>query len=257
VISDWFKLNAKGSWSFSQPTPVSTAMFKVETKNLDRLLSALAFAANIKKSPGRIEGNLTWPGDPTNINDLNLSGKLSMHFRKGAFVDLEPGAGRFFGLLNLGALQRRLSLDFTDFFGKGFAFDKIDGDFTLDSGDAFTHNLTIEAPTGVIEISGRTGLISKDYDQTVSVIPDVTGTLATAGVLAGGPVVGAALFLTSKMIGKQLNKVGKTQYEVKGSWDKPIIKSVNARRYKTGKSSSKGTPSGQRQRAPQGFDLDL
>lgn len=246
VASDWFNLNGSGSWLHGQLYPGCSSRFTMETKNLGRLLEAFAFTANIKDAPGRIEGNLTWPGDPTDLQNLNLNGELDLRLRKGSFTDLEPGVGRVFGLFNMGALQRRLTLDFSDFFGKGLGFDRIDGRFALDDGDAYTHNLVIEGPTGVINISGRTGLISKDFDQQVTVTPDLTGTLATAGAIAGGPVIGAALFVTNKIIGKELNKTSTTHYQVSGPWDNPRIEST--RRQAKGRNTDEPAK-------PQGFNV--
>ena len=243
IKSDWFNLTAKGSWLMNRAIPNTAMNFKMETSKLERLMEALGFTANIKKAPGRLKGNLQWPGDPTDINNLWLSGNLDLSLKKGSFVDINPGAGRIFGLLNLGALHRRLTFDFSDVFGKGLSFDKIEGSFTLDNGDAYTHDLSIEGPTGIINVSGRTGLVSHDFDQLVTVIPDVTGTLATVGALAAGPVVGAALYLTNKVVGKKLNKVSTTQYQVQGPWDKPEIKSDKKTRQKT-------------QQQPRSFDLD-
>ena len=43
--------------------------------------------------------------------------------------EVDPGAGRVFGLMSIVALPRRLSLDFRDVFNKGFGFDQIAGSF--------------------------------------------------------------------------------------------------------------------------------
>jgi len=253
VASAWFNLNATGNWLYGKLYPGSSARFLMETQDLGRLLEAFAFTANIRKAPGRIEGSLTWPGDPRDVKNLQLDGELDLRLRKGSFADMEPGVGRVFGLLNLGALQRRLTLDFSDFFGKGLSFDRIEGRFSLDNGDAYTHNLLIEGPTGVINISGKTGLISKDFDQQVTVTPDLTGTLATAGAIAGGPVIGAALFVTNKIIGKELNKVSTTQYQVSGPWDNPKIESTLRRTNRAGNGGE--VEAGDMTTKPKGFNI--
>ena len=83
------------------------------------------------------------------------------------------GAGRAVGLLSVTALPRRLSLDFTDVFGKGLAFDKIEGDFTLSDGNAYTSNLIMDGPAAGVRISGRVGIEAEDYDQTAIVSAEV------------------------------------------------------------------------------------
>ena len=88
-------------------------------------------AANIENGKTLLELNTEWIGSPMDFQLKNLNGQLKMNIEKGQFLDIEPKAGRLFGLLSIQALSRRLSLDFTDFFSEGFAFDSIKGDFNL------------------------------------------------------------------------------------------------------------------------------
>jgi uncharacterized protein YhdP len=56
------------------------------------------------------------------------SGSVSINIDKGVILEAQPGAmGRLFGLLSLQSLPSRLTLDFSDIFADGFAFDSIDG----------------------------------------------------------------------------------------------------------------------------------
>ena len=48
------------------------------------------------------------------------------------------------GVVSIAALPRRLSLDFSDVFDDGLAFDTLKGDFTIDDGNAYTCNLGLE-----------------------------------------------------------------------------------------------------------------
>ncbi|MEO5342328.1 MAG: TIGR02099 family protein [Gammaproteobacteria bacterium SHHR-1] len=236
IESDWFKLNLRGQWrQKAKQVPQCSAMFKLEASDMGRLQRVLDDVADLHRAPGRIAGNLSWSGSPLDIANRELDGELELDLDKGSIIELEPGAGRVFGLLNLGALQRRLSLDFSDLLGKGFGFDRISGRFVLHDGVADTNNLSIEAPTGVINLYGRTHLQSKELDQMIEVIPDITGTLATAGTLVGGPVVGAALFLANQVIGKELNKISRVRYLLNGPWDNPQI-----RRYGQDETDAKG-----------------
>ena len=77
-----------------------------------------------------------------------------------------------------------------------------------------------------IFISGNIGLVKHDYDQTAVVTPRLTASLPLAGALAGGPAVGAALFLADKLFGSTVNKITEIHYEIKGSWENPTITRV-------------------------------
>jgi uncharacterized protein YhdP len=95
------------------------------------------------------------------------------------------------------------------------------GKFVVMEGDVFTDNFEIEGASAHIKITGRTGLIARDYDQLVTVTPRVSSTLPIAGAIAGGPAVGAAVFLADKLIGDKVNRITRVKYHVTGSWDDP------------------------------------
>ncbi len=137
-------------------------------------------------------------------------------------VEVKEGAGKLLNLFNLNSLQRRLSLDFTDLTKEGFSFDKMKGTFVISDGNAYTEDFVIRGSSAIIEISGRTGLVARDYDQLVIVTPQVSSSLPLAGALAGGPAVGAAVFLAEKLVGKEFNRMAQVRYKVTGSWDKPV-----------------------------------
>ncbi|MCX5511726.1 AsmA-like C-terminal region-containing protein, partial [Pseudomonas sp. BJa3] len=81
------------------------------------------------------------------------------------------GAGRVLGLLSVAEVRRRLMLDLSDFFSKGFAFNRIDGDIRIAGGLARSDNLMIDGPAAEIQIRGDTDLRSERFDQTVDVKP--------------------------------------------------------------------------------------
>src|SRR5687767_10895310 len=132
------------------------------------------------------------------------------------------------GLMRVATLRRRLALDFTDITDKGMAFDAIRGDFVLSSGDAFTSNLLLRGPAAEIGIVGRTGLDTKDYDQTAVVTGNLGQSLPVAGALAGGPAVGAALLLFSQLFKQPLKGIARGYYRITGPWDDPNVERVEA-----------------------------
>ena len=154
-----------------------------------------------------------------------------MDIGKGRFIDINPSTGRLFGLLSLQTLPRRLSLDFSDLFGKGLAFDNIEGRFDLENGDAYTNNLAMTGPSVNINISGRTGLVQQDYDQIATVTPKVTDSLPVASALFGpiGIGVGAVIFLASEIFQSLPGKIDtllRKQYTITGAWNDPQVTKI-------------------------------
>jgi uncharacterized protein YhdP len=180
-------------------------------------------------SPGTVRGGKLsgtvqcgWPGSPAAFSLAGMEGKFDLEAKDGRLQDVDEGAGKLLSLFSLNSLQRRLSLDFRDVVKEGFSFDVMKGLFVVADGNAFTENFAIEGTSVDIEVSGRTGLLARDYDQLVTVTPQVTSTLPIAGAIAGGPAVGAAVFLADKLVGDRFNRLTRVRYHVTGSWDKPV-----------------------------------
>jgi len=58
----------------------------------------------------------------------------------------------------------------------------------------------------------------------------VSSNLPLAGALAGGPAVGAALFVAEKLFGERMNRLARYQYQVTGPWDAPQLKRLDLSR---------------------------
>src|SRR3546814_3741844 len=91
------------------------------------LLGGLGYGGRLAGGEGRARFEAGWPSSPADFSLAALDGTLTLDTRDGRLLEVEPGAGRVFGLLSIAELPRRLSLDFRDFFSKGFAFNEIDG----------------------------------------------------------------------------------------------------------------------------------
>lgn len=226
VQGENLQFDASGDWTGDARVNRSAIQMRLETADLGRLLKALDYAEGIKNGRTVAEAQLTWPGPPGDPELEGLTGRIAITINNGRVVDIEPGAGRIFGLLSFQALPRRLVFDFRDFFLKGFSFDEVKGDFRINGGDAYSDNLQIEGPAARIEIIGRTGLARRDYDQLVTVVPNVTGGLPLAGWAAGGPTVGAVMLFFQKMFGKKIDESSGVRYRVTGSWEEPKLEKL-------------------------------
>ena len=225
--SDEVKANGEGSWLYVNDTHQSSLNVKVEHESFGELLGQLDYANEFEGSKSKLMINAGWNGSPYDWSLKKMEGKLNIDLDEGRIRDVDPGrAGRIFGLLSLRAIPRRLSLDFSDFFKKGFTFDSIRGDFTIDNGNAYTNNMVVKSPAGMITLAGRIGLTDEDYDQTLTYTPTMSGSFAVAGAVAGGPLGAAIGVLTEKLFRKQISKVTNYQYSVEGPWSNPVIKQI-------------------------------
>ncbi|RME35651.1 MAG: TIGR02099 family protein, partial [Gammaproteobacteria bacterium] len=230
IHSPDFTVSAEGNWTTDDKGQHSDFSIVAQAPALGRLLKRFDYnVAGLEGGEARLEIDARWEGAPADFDLERLNGTLSLRIGKGRFLEIDPKAGRIFGLLSFHTLARRLSLDFSDLFKKGFVFDSIEGSFLIENGDAYTNDLVMEAPSARISVSGRVGLASQDYDQIVTVTPHFASSLPTASALFGpvGAAVGAAVLLAEKVFRKlpeNIDKLLLKQYSITGSWDKPVIR---------------------------------
>jgi uncharacterized protein (TIGR02099 family) len=226
------EMRAHGDWTGRPGSDQSQFSIDFSARNLGHMLDAFGYAGVVDggQTVTHIEGS--WAGSPSTFSLARLNGTLKVSVQQGRIPDADPGAGRIFGLFNLGAIPRRLSLDFGDLFKSGFSFDSITGLFTLKDGNAVTNDLQVKGPTADIRVTGRTGLKTRDYDQIMEVTPHVGGTLAVGGALVGGPVGAAAGALLQGIFKNQINSATRVRYSVTGSWEKPAITEIGKERVK-------------------------
>ena len=228
LVQDALQATASGQWLMTSEGERSSLNAKVSSTDVGATLRALNYTQFIEAKRGEISADLSWPGGFDGDFLGQASGTLTVNAENGQLLSVQPGAGRVLGLLSVAALPRRLSLDFSDLTDKGLSFDSVHGDFELRKGDAFTTNLLLRGPAAEIGIAGRTGLGAHDYDQTAVVTGNLGATLPVAGALAGGPAVGAALLLFTRVFKEPLKGIARGYYRITGSWDEPVVERVDA-----------------------------
>ena len=228
------EITIMGTGIWEKPFNRNRSNFTINLKadKLHKMLDTFGYDSSaIKAGKTRISIDAGWEGSPDEFSLDKLAGTFDIRVKKGQLLEVSPAAGRLFGLLSIQTLPRRLTLDFTDLFGKGLAFDKITGSFNIANGNAYTNDLHLTGPSADVLISGRTGLSDQDYDQLVTVTPQIADNLPLASALLGpvGIGVGAVLYLAGNMfesINDNIDKMLRYQYTITGNWHNPKIEKV-------------------------------
>lgn len=223
--------NLDGVWQQDESASNSQLNLQVSSNDLAGLFMDLGYQPAIQSNQVNVSGQFSWPDEPLNLSLAELQGNLNLQVSNGQLVDVEPGAaGRIFGLMSFAAIPRRLALDFSDFFGKGFAFRQISGDFEFANGLAVTNNLTMRGESATIDVTGPINIVDRTYHQTVVVTPKVSSTLPLAGAVAGGPVglgVGTAIYIVDRIAGRIFDRdlvdMISYRYRLTGTWDEPDL----------------------------------
>lgn len=227
LIAPLSMINGSGAWSYDGKTHQSHFNLDVLSENIGSTMNTFGYAGSIAEGKGRINAQVSWAAPMPDVAPGLLDGRVTLDFRKGRLLEVSPGAGRLFALLSVQALPRRLSLDFTDLFAKGFAFDTINGEFRLEDGEAYTSTLAMDGPAARVRAYGRVGLHNRDYDQLVRVIPDLTSSVPTLTAIATvSPQIGVVTYVLGKIFQSQIDDAAAVDYTITGSWDNPQIERI-------------------------------
>ncbi|MEO6366341.1 MAG: YhdP family protein [Luteimonas sp.] len=198
----------------------------VDSDDFGALLTGFGFGGRLAGGDGKATFDASWPGSPAAFKLERLDGSLNILAKNGRLVEIDPGAGRVLGLLSLAELPRRLTLDFRDFFNKGFAFNRIGGDIRFGNGRARSDDLLIDGPAAEIRIRGAADLRAQQFDQTIEVRPKAGNLLTAVGAIAGGPVGAAIGAAANAVLRKPLGQMAAKTYRVTGPWKGPKVEVI-------------------------------
>ena len=221
------KLDASGEWSGRGTAARSRVDMQLDSEDFGAFLDGFGFGGQLARGEGQARLQATWPGTPMGMKVATLEGNLHIDARDGQLTEVEPGAGRVLGLLSIAQLPRRLTLDFRDFFSKGFAFNRMDGHVRVAQGDARSSDLRIDGPAAQIRIRGAADLQAQTFDQTIQVLPRAGNLLTAVGAIAGGPVGAAIGAAANAVLRKPLGQLAAKTYRVTGPWKDPKVEVVS------------------------------
>jgi uncharacterized protein (TIGR02099 family) len=221
-------LRADGKWNQAVDSEDTHMNFKFEFNNAGNILSRAGFPSSVKNGSGKMEGSITWPGKPWSYSMAGLNGKLSLDASKGQFLQIDPGLGKLLSILSLQALPKHITLDFEDVFSKGFEFDKFKGEAAIKAGVMMTDDLRIEGSAAKVFMSGKIDLAGETQDLRVRIVPTVGNSAALISALVATPIMGAYVYLASKLFNDPLGQLVSFEYKIDGSWTDPKVEKISS-----------------------------
>lgn len=219
-------LQVDGVWSNWLTQPQTKVNVVLDVKDIGQALTRYGYADSVKRGYGRIEGQLSWSGNPLRFDYPSLNGKLAVGANKGQFSKIEPGIGKLLGVLSLQSLPRRITLDFRDVFSQGFAFDEIGGNVRILRGVMYTDSLLIDGPAARVVMGGEVSLVEETQKLRVKVSPKLSDGVALASAFLANPVIGVVTFFVQKILKDPLDKLIFYEYDVTGTWSEPQVTKV-------------------------------
>lgn len=228
VTGEHMSLSGDGRWTLRDGKQLTNMLLKVTSQDFGALLADLDFAATLKKGEFQSVIQAHWHDMPTNYSLAILNADVGAVINDGVITQVEPGAGRLLGLLSLSELPRRLSLDFKEL-QNGLAFKQMIGQVEISNGNTHIGTMKIISPVALMQIEGSTNLVDKTFNQTVRVVPNVSGTVPFVSFLAYGGQIGAIAFVFDQIFGDTFDSAVGTKYRVTGTWENPQIVKIEAK----------------------------
>lgn len=230
IGADFFHLIGQGNWEKIGKTESTYVKGNINSNNVGDFLSQWGFSKSIHCKDAQASYSLKWPDAPMRFDIAHLSGAVDLTLRDGNFPNLGDSANReiafgsLMSLLSFQSLTEQFKLNFKGARGKGFDFNIIKGKIIFKNGQGYPQNLYIDGPIAQITINGRVGFATQDYNLDLLITPkNVTSSLPLIATIAGGPIAGAAAWLTDKVIGSAVSSLTTFHYHVSGSWNNPQV----------------------------------
>ena len=217
------QLAVTGDWRYTGAQHRSAFELRLTSSDFSQTLAALGVPDQMSGGTLDLTARLTWPAAPAELQTALLSGRAEFTAEKGRFLRLKQGAGRFFGFLDLSAVARYLTLDFSPIFGQGFVYDRIHGKLAIERGNVYSDDFSLRGPSAKMSARGRIGLAAEDYDLILEVQPQLTDSLTIGSWAVFGPQVAAAVLALQKIFKKEITEHTRVSYVVKGPWDNPNV----------------------------------
>ncbi len=217
------RLAVTGDWKYANNAHRSEFDVRLTSSDIGKTLAAVGLPDQMAGGELKVVSHLTWPAVPAKMRFALLSGNAEITAEKGRFLQLKQGAGRLFGILDLSAIGRYLTLDFSPIFGQGFVYDRIHGKMALERGNVYTDDLSLRGPSSKINVRGRIGLAAEDFDLTMDVQPQLSDSLTLGSLAVFGPQVAATVLALQKIFKKEITETTRVSYVVKGPWDNPSV----------------------------------
>jgi uncharacterized protein YhdP len=227
IENENFDLQGNGQWNMLDK---QTTHFigNITGRNIGNLFEDWGLGRSIKRGSGNIAFTFNWNGSPIDFKFADTVGDVNLDIVSGHIRGVNPGFGRVIGLLSLDNIQRRLKLDFSDFVGKGFAFDKLQTVFNINHGTLHTEGIFIDGPSAYIALTGDAYIKTKQINFKMGVVPKMGSSLPLAAAITAGPVIGAAFLILGKAAGhkEDFKKIPRYGYNVTGTWENPEIHEI-------------------------------
>ncbi len=221
------KLSGKGAWKNSAGENVTKFDVKLDATKFDALSAILDMDPGLKDAPVEIGATISWQGAPYAFSLESLNGKVNFELGKGHLSEVSDKGARIFSLFSLDSLLRKLSLDFSDVFGKGLYFNSFTGTLEIDNGVIKTRDTEMDAVAGNMKVRGYTDLVTESLNYDIRFVPQLASSVPTVVLLAtGGWTLGIGAFALTKVLEPVIEVITELRFRLTGTMSEPKLEEL-------------------------------
>ncbi len=196
---------------------------------LSELLQEIGLKDPVKGGKFKVIAHAICHCNPWDINLNNIVANASITVEEGVFYEKDASIGRVLSLLNIKAIAKRLYLDVSDVVGKGFEYETITANLSLNKSYLNINNFNLHSLSSDIDITGGVDMDKYSLDLKATVIPSIADSVPLLTYLGSGNAIGLGVWLTDKLLfdgnilEALLNKTVSFDYIITGSISSPTI----------------------------------
>lgn len=220
-------LTGKGAWKKGANENVTEFNVKLEATTFDDISAILGMDPGLKNAPVAVNAKVQWQGAPYEFSLDSLNGLVDFKLGKGHLSEVSDKGARIFSLFSLDSLLRKLSLDFSDVFGKGLYFDSFTGTLNIDDGVIKTRDTEMDAVAGNMKVRGYTNLMTESLNYDISFVPQLASSVPTVVLLTtGGWTFGLGAFALTKVLEPVIEVITELRFRLSGTMSDPKIEEL-------------------------------
>ncbi|GGI87760.1 DUF3971 domain-containing protein [Shewanella gelidii] len=221
------QLQGQGRWLNQHNENLTEFEFNLKNSKFDYLSERLDLNAGIKDAPLEVKAKLNWQDAPYAFAVNKLNGKVNFELGKGVLTEVSDKGARIFSLFSLDSLLRKLSLDFSDVFGKGLYFNSFGGNLSIDQGVVKTTDTEVNAIAGNMKVRGFTDLTTQSLNYDIRFVPQLASSVPTVVLLStSGWTMGLGAFALTKVLEPVIEVISEIRFRLTGTMDDPKLEEL-------------------------------
>ncbi|MCL1139326.1 YhdP family protein [Shewanella pneumatophori] len=221
------ELKGKGDWDMTEGKNITSFQLSLDASKFDYLSEKLGIDPGLKDAPTEVKADISWTGAPYAFSLETLNGDVSFDLGKGHLSEVSDKGARIFSLFSLDSLLRKLSLDFSDVFGKGLYFDSFAGSLKIDNGVVKTTDTEMNAVAGNMKVRGYTDLTTESLNYDIRFVPQLASSVPTVVLLStGGWTFGLGAFALTKVLEPVIEVISEIRFRLTGTMSEPKLEEL-------------------------------